>query len=130
VQSPLVVAPPVFGNARVAYHLGGDLPTVAVAGRYLATRPADQVAFTPAPYAPPLGELRATVSGPAHFVRGLSYRVSADYSFADKGAYVIGPLQTSTSGGSLPAGVTRPPVSAELSPIDTFRATVGLQYDF
>jgi outer membrane receptor for ferrienterochelin and colicins len=129
-QSPLSVAPPVFGNARVAYVFGGELPTLAVAGRYLASRPANQLSFTPPPYAPPLGELRATVSGLAPFVHGLSYRVSADYSFADRGPYVIGPFQTSGSGGSTPGGGTRQPVSPELSPIDSFRATVGLQYDF
>ena len=129
-QSPLSVAPPVFGNARIAYAFGGELPTLAVAGRYLASRPANQLSFTPPPYAPPLGELRATVSGPAPFVHGLSYRASADYSLADRGAYVIGPFQTASSGGSTPRGGTRPPVSPELSPIDSFRATVGLQYDF
>ncbi|MGH7438895.1 MAG: TonB-dependent receptor plug domain-containing protein [Polyangiaceae bacterium] len=129
-QSPLAVAPPIFGNARIAYSLGGNLPTLAVAGRYLATRPANQLAFTPPPYAPPLGELRGTVSGPFPWLHGLSYRVSADWSATDRGPYVVGPFQTSASGGSTPAGVTKPPAVAELNPIDTFRATVGLQFDF
>jgi hypothetical protein len=65
--------------------------------------------------------LRGTISGPVPGLRGLSYRLSANYNFADRGPYVIGFIQ----GGN--TGIYQP---AELIPVDRFRATVGLQYDF
>ncbi len=128
-QVPLAVVPQIFGNARVAYALPGDLPTLAVAGRFLGTRPVEPAfgaGFNPAPYAPAFGELRATVSGSVPLLRGLSYRASASYALTDRGAYVVGPFQTNTIVG----GPTGRPASLELNPIDTFRATIGLQYDF
>lgn len=132
--TPLVVAPSLFGNARIAYDLPGDLPTVALAGRFLGKRPADRAfgaGFVPPPYAPPLAELRATASGPVPAMRGLSYRVSADYSFADRGPYVVGPVQAAvrTENQNTPQAKTTIH-AAELNPIDRFRVTVGLAYDF
>jgi outer membrane receptor protein involved in Fe transport len=129
-QQPLALVPQVFGNARIAYTLPGDLPTLAVTGRLLAQRLVDQYAnFPKAPYAPALPEIRATVSGPVPWIRGLSYRASADWALVGTGPYVIGPFQTSfppTSGGNHVVY----PSSPALNPIDTFRATVGLQMDF
>jgi len=131
---PLGVAPQFFGNARLSYALPAGWPVVAIASQFVNTRPADRAfsgGFSPAPYAPANVELRGTVSGPLPGVRGLSYRLSVDYSFASRGAYVVGPTQDSR-------GVLQPsylvPVdrhsSAELNPIDRFRSTIGLQYDF
>jgi hypothetical protein len=51
-------------------------------------------------------------------VKGLSYRLIANYAVADRGPYVVGPVTT-----ALP---TQP--DAQLNPIDTFRVTVGLEY--
>jgi hypothetical protein len=133
-DSPLVVAPQLFGNARIAYDLGGNLPTVALAGHYQGRRPADRAAaFYPPPYAPALVELRLTVTGAFPGLKGLTYRASANYAFAPKGPYVIGPAQSQVSATS------RDPTTGEiivlvrdpeLIPIDRFRGGVGLQYDF
>jgi hypothetical protein len=62
-------------------------------------------------------------------IRGLSYRASANYAFADRGPYVIGPFQT---GRTAPMGTQDRvyPTAPELNPIDRFRVTAGLQYDF
>ncbi len=108
-----------FGNARVTYALGGALPTLGLTGRYAGRRLAGGAydsAFSPVPYAPPLGELRATVSGPVPRVTGLSYRLSANYSFTDRAPYTVGP-------GSIDS--TR----AELLPYDRFRTAIALYYD-
>lgn len=121
-KNELPVAPQVFGNARISYDLPGNWPVLGLVAQYVAKRPADRYltgGFTPMPYAPPQVELRATVSGPFPWVSGLSYRVSADYAFAATNPYVVGPIQSATA--DVP--------SAALSPVDQFRATVGLQYD-
>ena len=60
-------------------------------------------------------------------MKGLSYRASANYVFGDHGAYVIGPIQGIGIGeGGFGNFVGNP----ERSPVDRFRATVGIQYDF
>src|SRR5262249_1772366 len=127
-SAPLTVAPQFFGNLRLSYAPGGNLPIFAVAGHYLAKRPAGRVAaFDPPAFAHPLFELRATLSGPLPIVKGLSSRASANYVFGDHGAYVIGPIQGIGIGeGGYGNFVGKP----ELSPVDRFRATVGIQYDF
>lgn len=122
-ETPVTVAPRVFGNARIAYELPQNLPTLAVAAHYLARRPADRAfdsGWNPSPYAPAQLELRGTVSGPMPAIKGLSYRASANYAFASVGAHAIGISQNAAQ------GLTNAP---ELNPIDTFRVTVGLQYD-
>jgi outer membrane cobalamin receptor len=129
---PLVVSPQVFGNARLAYELPGDLPTIALAGHYLGTRPVNRAygaGFVPTPYAPPLGELRATLSGPVPPIHGLSYRASANYVLTDRGAYVIGPFQNGEA-VALPTDPRTYPTSPALNPIDRFRASVAVFYDF
>lgn len=113
---PLPVAPSLYGNARVSYNLGGALPTLALAAQLAGRRPTDG-AFSPTPYATPLLDLRAAVSGPVPFVAGLSYRLTASYAFESRGPYVIGPIQDSSYG-----------VRPELNPVDRFRVGVGLQY--
>lgn len=119
-QTPLPVAPSLFGNARVSYRLLEDGPTLALAGLLGSRRPADRAFdgdFKPIPYAPPRLSLRAALSGKAPFAQGLSYRVTADYAFSTTGEYVVGPLQSGD--GERPA---------ELSPMDRFRVGVGLTY--
>jgi hypothetical protein len=122
-STPLTVAPQLFGNARVSYDLRGGWPTLALAGyahgRALADRALDG-GFTPVPRSPVQLVLRGTVSGPMPGVRGLSYRASATWSGVSHTAYVAGPNQAATP--QQPA--------AELAPVDRFRTTVGLQYDF
>ena len=134
VMQPLTVAPQIFGNVRASYDLPGSLPILAVAAHYLGKRPVDRAydgAWEHVPYAQPLLELRGTVSGPLPFVRGLSYRATASYlvapcpenlasSHSACGPYVVGPTQGAYAGHPRP----------ELSPLDTFRVGIGLQYDF
>jgi outer membrane receptor protein involved in Fe transport len=130
VEEPLAVAPQLFGNVRMSYSLPGQWPTVAVATHYLAKRPADRAfdaGFVPPPFAPPQLEVRGTLSGPLPGVSGLSYRASANYAFASHGAYVIGPLQSAQSLQIVGVTGTQRP---ELNPVDVFRVTLGLQYDF
>ena len=119
----LSVAPQIFGNGRLAFVPGGKLPTVALAAQFLGRRTADHArdgGFVPAPYAPFQLQLRLTVSGAVPRVAGLSYRALVNYALSDVGPYVVGPVTT-----ALP---TQP--SAQLNPINRFRATVGLQYEF
>ena len=133
-DTPLVLAPRLFGNARISYDLGNSLPTVALAAHYQSTRPSDRAwAFSPPPFAPPLVEVRLTLTGPLPIVKGLTYRAYANYAFAEKGPYAIGPTQSGTFSGA------RDPVTGEvivlvrpphLIPIERFRAGIGLQYDF
>jgi len=121
--NPLVVAPRMFGNARVSYSLGEKLPTIALASHYMGKRIADHGIdghFSPTPSAPAQLELRATVTGAVPIFRGLKYRALVNYAVADRGPYVVGPTTASTP--------TQP--GAELNPVDQLRATVGLQYDF
>jgi outer membrane receptor protein involved in Fe transport len=121
-ETPLAVAPSLFGNARVAYDLGGALPTLALAGQLAARRPADLAfdsAFKPVPYAPARVELRAAITGAFPHVPGLSYRVTGQKAFATREAYVIGPNQSGATGGA-----------AELAPIDNeLRVGLGLTYN-
>lgn len=119
----LRIAPRVYGNARVAYDLGNDLPTVALAAYSLSSRVADRgldAGFRPAPNAPTLVDLRATLSGRIPFAPGLSYRASAAYLAGDNGPYVIGPVSVATA--------DQP--SAEPVPLQSLRVALGLQYDF
>lgn len=112
-EDVLPVAPRAFGNVRVSYDLSSGLPTLAVAGRWVARRPADN--YPGIDYADPLYEVRGAVSGPIPPVSGLSYRVTANWLSMEKSAYVL---------RSALAGTTR-----ERVPTDEFRVGVGLQYD-
>ena len=117
----LTVAPHFYGNARVAYDFEGGLPTLALAAQFSGRRIADRAfdgGFYPFPVAPPQLQLRATVSGGVTFVKGLSYRMSANYAFTDRGPYVVGVGQESIL-------FVR---TAELIPVDRFRVTFGLEY--
>jgi outer membrane receptor protein involved in Fe transport len=118
----LPVAPQLFGNARLAYVLGHELPTIAVATHVTGPRPADlsNGQFTPDPYARSLVRLRLTLSGDVPVLTGLSYRATAIYATADRGPYVVGPVTSAIPSQTTPA----------LVPVDRFRTTVGLSYVF
>lgn len=121
---PLTVGPQIFGNARMSYDLPGQWPTLAVATHWMGRRYADRAwdggwtASQGTPVAPQQVELRATINGPVPGITGLSYRLSANWAFADRGPYVVGPSQDRTY-----------LLSPQLVPVDPFRAVVGLQYD-
>jgi outer membrane receptor for ferrienterochelin and colicins len=118
----LPVAPRLFGNARVAATPWKDGPTLALASHLLGPRPADLSYghFSPSPFAPTQLQLRLTLSGPVPLLKGLSYRALANYAVADRGPYVVGPVTSETE-------VQRTP---QLIPVDRFRTTVGLAYEF
>lgn len=120
--SRLPVAPRIFGNARVAYVLGGALPTIALATHFKGPRPSDlsHGQFSPDPFSRTQVEVRLTLSGDAPIVEGLSYRASANYALAERGPYVVGPVTRATPSQTTP----------ELIPVDRFRTTLGLQYEF
>jgi outer membrane receptor for ferrienterochelin and colicins len=118
----LTVAPQLFGNARVAFVLGEDLPTVGLSTAVLGPRPADVAdgRFDPEPFAPAQAQLRLSLTGDAPVITGLSYRATATYITADRGPYGVGPV-------TVPIATAPRP---ELIPVDRFRTTLGLQYAF
>jgi hypothetical protein len=122
-QQPLVVAPQFFGNARIAYDFEHGLPTLGLAAQFSGKRIADRAfdgGFATFPVAPPQVELRATASGPVPLVKGLSYRLSANYAVTSHGPYVVGVAQQAYAANT----------NAELIPVDRFRVTVGISYAF
>lgn len=123
-EVPLTVGPQVFGNARISYDLPGELPTLAVATHWMGKRYADRAwdggwCSSQLPVTPPQLELRATVSGPVPGVKGLTYRLSANWAFASSAPYVVGPAQDASYN-----------LAPQLAPVDPFRAVLGVQYDF
>jgi len=117
----LPVAPQLFGNGRIAFVLSEQLPTIGLGVRFFGPRPADlSSGFDPPPYAPAAAQFKLTLSGRAPLLSQLSYRLILDYNTGTVGPYVVGPVTS-----SLPSQRT-----AELNPVDRFRTTVGLQYDF
>ena len=120
----MTLVPRIFGNLRASYDLQGSLPVFALAMHFMGERIADRAwdgGFDRFPVAPPQAELRATISGPVPALTGLSYRLSANYIFGSRGPYVVG---FSQGGNDLSRD------TPELVPVDRFRTTVGLQYDF
>jgi outer membrane receptor for ferrienterochelin and colicins len=120
---PLTTSPHMFGNARASYALPHGLPTLAVAGLYVAKVPitdAYNSNYPTIPYAATQITLRATASGDAPWVKGLSYRISANYQFADYTSEVVGPLTQYTPSHPSPY----------LRPTTQLVTTVGLQYQF
>jgi outer membrane receptor protein involved in Fe transport len=123
VDEQLPMVPRLFGNLHVSYDLQRGWPVVAVATHFAGERIADRAydgGWATFPVAGPQGELRGTISGPVPVLTGLSYRVSANYIVGKHGPYVVGFTQGGTTTVDVP----------ELVPVDTFRTTVGLQYDF
>ena len=118
-----VVAPQTFGNARAAYDLGGNLPTLALALRFTDRRIADRFydgGFTPAPSAPPFVALRGAVTGVLPPLPSLRYRLGAEYAFTQNQPYVIG------AGLYANDNISR----AELAPTARARVFIGFEYAF
>lgn len=112
----LPVAAPTTGNARLAYTLPGALPTLALVARYVARRPTDDHATGSERFLRSEAQLRLAVSGELP-LPGLSYRLTADYTTARTGPYVVGPYPADGA-------------AQALIPVDRFRTGLGLQYDF
>ncbi|HMJ51769.1 MAG TPA: TonB-dependent receptor [Polyangiaceae bacterium] len=121
---PPAVTPQMFGNARLAYDFGEGYPVIGLAAHFLGKRPAARAFekyFTP-PYVDPQLQLRLTISGPFPALPGLSYRASVDYAFSGEAPYIVGrPVDNHNLRTSL---------TPQFAPVDQFRGTVGLQYDF
>jgi outer membrane receptor for ferrienterochelin and colicins len=115
VRERLAVMPHAFANARISYDLGGKLPTLALAGRFVPRRPLENYPEDTREFAIPSGEIRAVVSGPIGGT-GLSYSLSGNVIAAKTTAYVVGHEP-------LPNGAT------EKSPNDQLRIGAGLSYD-
>jgi outer membrane receptor protein involved in Fe transport len=128
LSEPLAIAPQVFGNLHVAYAFGGDWPTAGLGVYFLGPRPADRPLALGAPIAeaPPLAEVRLTLTGNVPRVRGLSYRLSATFTTTTQSAYTAGPNLAPFYGGA--SAFVSPPLG--FAPTDTFNAFVGLKYDF
>lgn len=115
-------SPQVFGNARLSFDPGAQLPVVGLASAFRARTISDRYydgGFARPPTAPQSWEFRLTLSGFVPGAPGLSYRVSATYNVARTAPYNIGALQY-TSDGSVPA---------LLQPINRLYGFAGLQYD-
>jgi hypothetical protein len=112
-EDVMPVAAPLFGNARISYHLGGELPTLALASRLVGRRPAND--YPSDNFAKPMVELRATISGPIPGLPELTYRVTGNYASQTRSAYAIGPAALANG-------------EREFSPVDRFRAGIGLEY--
>ena len=120
---PLPSSPHMFGNGRISYALPDGLPTVALAGLYAAKAPvanAYTANYPTAPYAPAQLTLRATLSGAAPWVKGLTYRISTNYQVADRINAIVGPVTDYQPNHQTPS----------LQPVAQLVTTVGLQYEF
>jgi outer membrane receptor for ferrienterochelin and colicins len=115
IRERLAVMPHAFANARVSYELGGTLPTLALAGRFVPRRPLEDYPEETREFAVPYGEIRAVISGPIGQT-GLSYSLSGNFITAKTTAYPLGDVP-------LPNG------EIEKSPNDRVRLGVGLSYD-
>ncbi len=119
---PLTGSPRLFGNARVSYVLPDQLPTVGLATHFASGVPVEGASAwgTPTvPYAPPRLALRATLTGGVPLAKGLSYRPSGDYQFADRADEIVGPITQATPSSPTP----------NLRPIAHFTSMIGLQYE-
>jgi outer membrane cobalamin receptor len=126
IARPVEVAPRFFGNARVLYDFPGDWPALGLAAQWKSSALTDRsldAGWVPMPIAPGQLELRATLSGPIPGWRAMSYRVSADYAFVDRAPYVVGIHQVYYPN-------YREFDEWHLAPVDTFRVTAGLSFDF
>lgn len=118
-EAPLELAASaqIIGNARIAYDFQGPYPEVGLVGRFAGERPVEATqGGGSSVVAPPQTELRLTVSGPFPKLKGLSYRLSGSYAFADRYPYAIGPAQLADG-------------SPELAPVDQAKVALGLRYD-
>lgn len=119
---PVTVSPQLFGNAKISYRIGPPYPTVSLVAAFSGPAPADRAfdgEFEPRPWVSPRASFRLTAVGVLPWVRGLSYRVSANMAVGSDGPYVIGPVQSATAETK----------SAELSPLERFRVAAALRYD-
>ena len=97
-ETPMTVAPRIYGNVRASYAIAKH--TAAVAAGYFGRRIADQAYYagepsnlTPQPAAPPQLELRGVLTGPVPGVDRVGYTLGSSYAFSSWQPYVVGPNQ-------------------------------------
>ncbi|MEO8183382.1 MAG: TonB-dependent receptor [Deltaproteobacteria bacterium] len=116
--APLLIMPPVFGNARIAWQPVPEGVTIAAAAIVAGKR---KVTFGPFPADIEIGEqldLRTTVSGPTG-LSGLQFRASLTYVLNRSLPYTVAAPGTGAPG----EGPLLIPVASQLY------GFVGLQYD-
>jgi outer membrane cobalamin receptor len=116
----MTVTPSVFGNVRASYDFGGSLPMVGLASQITGKRLADSAqdpGVVGLQYAPPMVDVRLTVSGRIPRLAALHYRVSGDFAFTTTNPY-------SASAGGDDENKT------ELIPVNRATVLFGLEYEF
>ena len=121
---PLPIIPAFYGNARVAYRIGSDGPTLALVGRFSSVRYAS-VQTEDGDYLPhgaragALGELRLSVTGPVRALPGLTWRAFFNASLSARQPYLasFGPVESA------------PDNTFAFNPNPRLYALVGLSYD-
>jgi hypothetical protein len=117
------IAPQWFGNARVAYDLGGKLPTAALATTFAGSTASDHTydpGYKLITYAPASLEVRATLTGQVPGVKGLSYRLIVAHQRQGETPFAVGPSLRAITGFE----------RVSLTPTQPWNALLGLQYDF
>jgi outer membrane receptor for ferrienterochelin and colicins len=125
-----MVAPQVFGNARVGYVPGGALPAVTLVVFGVGPRAADRAAPTTGatlPAAAASADFRLAITGRVPSLGAVGYALTADYATASAGPYTAGPLLGSLD--RLLSNVGALPVPT-FAPVDQFRVMLGLRLDF
>ncbi len=130
-QQPLLGAPAISGNARLAYSFGEHKPTLGVAVTVLGPRLAAAALSDPALLAaaaqsgvaatvPWSMQAKATLTGDVPGVAGLSYRVILGLAAPTFTPYTVGPLNVYRAAD----GSTAP----DYQQISRFTGTLGLEY--
>ncbi|MEZ4229524.1 MAG: TonB-dependent receptor [Polyangiaceae bacterium] len=118
----LPASPEAFGNANVSYAFGDDLPTLGLAGHYVAPSPVFGVvdeSYPERPEGPSRWVGRLTLSGVVPVIQGLRYRAYVQGAVGDEAPIAVGPVNERT--------VEFP--NPNLLPLETFRSGVGLDYN-
>ncbi|MGE0321893.1 MAG: TonB-dependent receptor plug domain-containing protein [Polyangiaceae bacterium] len=118
----LPASPEIFGNANVSYAFGDKLPTLGLAGHYVASSPVFGVAeesYPERPKGPARLVGRLTLSGAMPGVSGLSYRAYVQSAVGDEAPISVSPVNSRTAANPDPV----------VLPLETFRTGVGLDYN-
>jgi hypothetical protein len=110
----------LFGNARASFDLGGGLPVVALAVRWVGARLVANSGFAERPRLGPQGELVWNVSGPFPWLPDVHWHVGGSARTGDRGPYGVGPLG--------PADPSTGYTVQELTPVPQFTLQAGLRH--
>jgi hypothetical protein len=116
----LSAAAELFGNARASFDLGGGLPVLALAVRWVGARLVANSGFAERPRLGPQAELVWNLSGPLPWLSGASWHVGGSASTGDRGPYGVGPIG--------PADPQHGYTAQELTPVPQFTLQAGLRH--